>query len=339
MDNQGVSVVSNSAIMARADALEKAEKEAAAKAGEAGKIGDDDAAAKAAADKAAADAKEAADKKAAEDAAKAGKTSDGKTEDTAGKTPGKKVPNDPEELRKWNTRNAQENKKLRDELAAIKAEQEKTYKLLASLSKKEVDYKELAKNPDAIQRLVEEERESATAELQERLEQLTTEAKQKDTIVERMRRENDAENYPRWKELYPQIVKIAMGPTGAGDPRVDFTKPAGEVLDALYEIATNENPVSAAPAAPVSTEKVYKESEMKAMLADMLAKEKDAIAKSAKEEAIKEAQEALANEAKGGTVASAGKGAGRIPSDKLSAFKKMSLSEQRDWLIAQQNAQ
>lgn len=328
----GESLVSPASISQRADALEKAEQEAAAKGGDKGAEGDE--AAKAAADKAAADKAAAdkveADKKAAE--AEAGKGKPG-TEDASGK-PIKKAPNDPDELRKWNTRNSQENKKLRDELAAIKAEQEKTYRLLASLSKKEVDYKELAKNPDAIQKLVEEERESATAELQERLDVLTTEAKQKDTIVERMRREKDVENYPRWNELYPHIVKIAMGPTGVGDPRIDFTKPAGEVLDALYELAMTENP-AAAVVAPVVTEKVYKESEMKAMLADMLSKEKDAIAKTAREEALKEAQAALNDEAKGGTVAGTGRGAGRVPSDGMAAFKKLSLDEQRAWLIAQ----
>lgn len=333
----GESVVSPATINQRADALEKAEKEAAAKAEE-GNKGGDDAAAKA---KAEADAKVAADKAAADEAAKAGKTNEGKsgTEDTSGK-PGKKAPNDPDELRKWNTRVSQENKKLRDEMSALKDAQEKTFKLLSSISKKPVDYKELAKDPEKLQAFIEEERENATAEMQQKLDQAATEAKTKDTALERFKREHDPENYPDWKRVYPHIVKLAMGPTGQGDPRVDFTKPAGDVLDALYALALEESPspvVKEDPPAP--TEKVYKESEMKAMLADMLAKEKDAIAKSAKEEAIKEAQQALNDEAKGGTVASAGKGAGRIPSDKLAAFKKLSLSEQRDWLIAQQENQ
>jgi hypothetical protein len=331
---QGESIVSPATINARADALEKAEKEAAAKGGdEANKGGDD--AAKAAADKAAAD-KATADAKAAADKASADKGNQGKTgtEDTSGK-PTKKAPNDPDELRKWNTRVSQENKKLRDEMSALKDAQEKTFKLLSKISKTPVDYKELAKDPEKLQKFIEEERENATTELKAQLDQATNQAKEKDTVVERMKREHDSENYPEWKRLYPSIVKIAMGPTGQGDPRVDFTKPAGDVLDALYDLALSENPAVAAPA-PVVTEKVYKESEMKTMLADMLAKEKDAIAKAAKEEAIREAQAGLSEETKGGTVASAGKGAGRIPSDHLAAFKKMSLSEQREWLIAQQ---
>jgi hypothetical protein len=331
MDKQGVSMVNPVAINARAEALEKAEADEAAKGPAAG---GDDAAAKAAADKAAAEKAEA-DKKAAEDAAKSGKGTEDKggTEDKFVKS-SKKAPNDPDELRKWNTRVAQENKKLRDEMIALKEAQEKTFKLLSSISKKPVDYKELAKDPEKLQKFIEEERANATAELQERLDQLTSEAKAKDTTVERMRREQDVENYPEWKRLYPHIVKIAMGPTGQGDPRVDFTKPAAEVLDSLYELALAENP--ALVVTPEPTEKVYKESEMKSMLADMVAKEKEAIAKTAKEEAIREAREALAEEIKGGTVASAGKGAGRVPSDQLVAFKKMSLNEQREWLIAQQ---
>lgn len=323
----GESTVSNVSIQQRAEALDKAEKEAAEKAApEAEAKAKADADAKAVADKAAADKVEA-DKKAAEDAGKSKEKPEVKE---------KKVPNDPEELRKWNTRVAQENKKFRDEISALKDAQEKTFKLLASMSKKTVDYKELAKDPEKLQKFIEDERQNATAELQERLDQSANEMKQKDTVVERMRREQDTENYPEWKRLYPAIAKIAMGPTGQGDPRVDYTKPAGEVLDRLYELALEENPktVEAPTPEPTPAEKTYTETEMKAMLADMVAKEKDAIAKSARDEALKEAQKQLNDEAKGGTVASAGKGAGRIPSDALAAFKKMNVNEQREWLIA-----
>jgi hypothetical protein len=249
----------------------------------------------------------------------------------------KKAPNDPEELRKWNTKVSQENAKMRDELRAIKAEQEKVYKLLSSMSKKPIDYKELAKNPDAIQKLVEEEKENATAELQEKLNELATEAKAKDTALERIKREHDSENYPEWKRLFPTIVKLAQGPTGQGDPRVDYTRPASEVLDSLYQLALEESP--AAPVVPIETVKTYSEAEFKSALADAVAKEKIAIAEAAKKEATVQAQRELSEEAKGTTLASAGKGAGRIPSDHLAAFKKMSLSEQRDWLIQQSQVQ
>ncbi|SRR5260221_426441 len=314
MDSQGASIVSPASISARADALEKAEQAEAAKVPES-KV----------------------EEKASivTEPKKEEKAPEAKAEEK--KPEVKKAPNDPDEMRKWNTRVAQENKKMREEVAAIRAEQEKTYKLLAKMSKTPMDYKELSKkSPEELAEIIENEKESATAEMQERLDVLANEAKAKDTLVERMKREHDTENYPEWKRLYPHIVKIAMGPTGQGDPRVDFTKPASDVLDTLYEMALQENPVIVAATAPIMTEKVYKESEMKAMLVDMLAKEKDVIAKSAKEEAMKDAQEALRQEAAGGTVASAGKGAGRVPSDGLAAFKKLSLSEQRDWLIAQQ---
>lgn len=330
--SNGESTVSNASIAQRAEVLEKAEKEAAAKGGEANNSGDEAAAKakadadKVAADKAAADSRTDAEKKPADEASKPKE-----------KVDVKKVPNDPEELRKWNTRTSQENKKLRDELTALKEAQDKTFKLLSSISKKPVDYKELAKDPEKLQKFIEDERENATSELREQLDKYASEAKQKDTLVERMKREHDTENYPEWKRLYPQIVKIAMGPTGQGDPRVDFTKSAGEVLDQLYSIAADENPKVTEPAKPATGEKTFTESEMKVMLADMLAKEKEAISKSAKEEAAKDAQKALNDEAKGGTIASSGKGAGRIPSDALSAFKKMSLAEQREWLIAQNN--
>jgi hypothetical protein len=317
--SNGESLVSPASINARAEALEKAEKDAAAKAPEA---------------KPEDKAPVVPEVKAPEQKAPEPKPEDKKPEV---KAPEKKAPNDPDELRKWNTRVSQENKKLRDEMSALKEAQEKTFKLLSKISKTPVDYKELAKDPEKLQKFIEEERENATAELKAQLDQASAEAKQKDTLVERMKREHDTENYPEWKRLYPQIVKIAMGPTGQGDPRIDFTKPSGEVLDSLYELALQENPAPAAAPAPAPVqEKVYKESEMKAMLADMLAKEKDAIAKAAKEEAIREAQAGLSEETKGGTVASAGKGAGRVPADHLAGFKKLSLNEQREWLIAQQ---
>lgn len=325
--SQGESTVSNVSIAQRAEALETAEKAAAAKAApEAEAKAKADADAKASADKAATDKAEA-DKKAAEDA--------GKSKEKLEVKETKKAPNDPDELRKWNTRVSQENKKLRDEMSALKDAQEKTFKLLASMSKKTVDYKDLAKDPEKLQKFIEDERQNATAEMQEKLDQFANDLKQKDTVVERMRREQDTENYPEWKRLYPSIAKIAMGPTGQGDARVDYTKPAGEVLDRLYELALEENPKASEEVKSVPiAEKTYTESEMKSMLADMVSKEKDVIAKTAREEALKEAQQQLNDEAKGGTVASAGKGAGRVPSDALSAFKKMSVNEQRDWLIA-----
>jgi hypothetical protein len=311
--------VSNAGISARAEALEKLE-EAKATAPEK-KIEEKDPEAdtsKADTGKAAAEKVEA-DKKAPEAVAKK-------------PAKDKKDANDPDEMRKWNTRAAQENSKLKKEMELIKEAQEKTYKLLASLSKKPVDYKELAKNPENLEKFIESERQALTSEYQEQLNQLTSQAKEKDTIVERMRREQDTVNYPDWKRLYPAIIKIAVGPTGQGDPRVDFTKPASEVLDHLYSIALQENPEAAAP---VVTEKTFTEAEMKAMVSDMVSKERESITAAARDNAAKEAQDALRREAAGSTVASAGKGASRVPTDHLSAFKKMSLGEQRDWLIAQ----
>jgi hypothetical protein len=340
MGQPNESVVSQASINARAEALEKLESEKGkVKEGEEGKTGTegkegDAAAAKAKADKETADKaaaeKAEADKKAAEASEKPGKQ---------GKE--KKQPNDPDEMRKWTTRTAQENAKLRKDMEALKEAQDKTYKLLASLSKKPVDYKELAKSPENLEKFIEDERQALTEEFQEELERVSTEAKAKDTAFERMRREQDTENYPEWKRLYPAIVKIAMGPTGSGDPRVDFTKPAAEVLDSLYEIALQENPKSSEPAKEpaANSPKTFTEDEVKAMVADMVSKERESISKAAREDAAKEAQDALRREAAGSTVASSGKGAGRVPTDQLAAFRKMSLAEQRDWLIAQRDNQ
>jgi len=314
MDQQGMSVVNPASIAQRAEALEKVEKAAPVE-----KV-------------------EVAKEVVVEKGEPVAKVEPVVEPVVTPKPEVKKIPNDPDELRKWNTKVSQENAKMRDELRAIKTEQEKVYKLLSSMSKKPVDYKELSKkSPEELAKFIEDEKQTATHELQERLEALSTEAKAKDTAYERVRREHDTENYPEWKRVFPAIVKLAQGPTGQGDPRVDYTKPAGEVLDALYELALQENPVAApVPVVPVLPVKTYSEAEYKAALADAIAKEKVAIASSAKEEAAKEAQRELSQEAKGASVASAGKGAGRVPSDHLAAFKKMSLNEQRDWLVQQQ---
>lgn len=324
----GESVVSQTSIAQRAEALEKKEAEVA-------KGGEADAAAKAVADKAAAD-KAAADKEASDKAA-AEKKPDLKKEGS--EKPEKKVPNDPEELRKWNTRNAQENKKLREELAATRESNEKIAKMLAGMSKKDIDFKELAKDPEKVKKFIEEEREAIRSEYEEKLTTVQSQERSKDITLGKMRREVDTENYPEWKRVYPHIMKLALGPTGQGDPRIDFTKPVDELLDSLYELAMNENPKPKEEEKPVvPAEKTYTESEMKALISDMVGKEKEAIAKTAREEALKEAQAQLSEETKGGTVASAGKGSGRMPTDHLAAFKKMTLSQQREWLQAQSEA-
>lgn len=301
--------VSPSNIESRAETLSaNVEKEAA------------DAAAKVAADKSAADksaadaaAKVAADKAAAEkvvtDKSKPAVDSAKPVE----KTENSNMPNDPKELRKWATKASQESAALRDEVKALKAAIDK-------LSKKPVDYKELAKNPEAIQKQIELERQEAIAEMQDKLQEATTRAVAQETTVERIRREQDTVNYPEWKRLFPLIQNLAANTDG----RINFNKAPSDVLDDLYALALQLAPVppkvEEAPK-PVQTGKTPEE-----VAAEIAAAEKRGFEK---------AQEALKAEQAGAGIGSAGKGGRRNSGVSKEALQTMPLSDLKK-LISQE---
>lgn len=219
-----------------------------------------------------------------------------------------KVPNDPAELRKWNTKISQENAALRDDIKGLKTAIEK-------LSKKPVDYKELAKNPDSIKAQIEAERAEAIAEMQDQLQVATTRAISQETTVERIRREQDTANYPEWKRVFPIVQNLAANTDG----RVNFNRKPGEVLDELYALAVQMAP-AAAPVAPVVTPvtPVVPGKTADEIAADIAAAEKRGFEK---------AQQSIRDEQAGAGLGSAGKGARRQNGTSKEALQNMPLSD------------
>lgn len=224
----------------------------------------------------------------------------------------KKQPNDPAELRKWSTKLSQENAQLRDEMKAIKAAIEK-------MSKKPVDYAELAKNPDGLKAHIEAERQEAVKELTQQLAEKNTLALKNATMYERTVREKDTVNYPRWEKLFPLIQTLAAN----GDGRVNWNHPDGPgvALDEAYALAEQLSPsdapaplpvpvVDPKPAAPAVTEE-----QIQARIAEAVAKAKA------------EAEANLRAEGNGAGVGSAGRGGRRDVGSTNEALKTMPLKD------------
>jgi hypothetical protein len=230
----------------------------------------------------------------------------------------KSIPNDPAELRKWNTKVSQDNAALRDEIKALKAAVEKTLK-------KPIDYKELAKNPEAIQKQIEQERAEAVAEMQAQLEEKTTLAVKNETIVERIKREQDIVNYPEWKRVFPLIQNLAAN----SDGRVNFSKAPGDVLDDLYALATQLYPAQiVTPPAPVAEVKP----EVKPGKTDA---EIQALIEVARKEAYDKAQQDLRAEQAGAGIGSRGQGGKRSSGTSKEALQSMPLGDLKK-LISQE---
>jgi len=228
----------------------------------------------------------------------------------------KSIPNDPAELRKWNTKVSQENAALREEMKALRAAVEKTLK-------KPVDYKELAKDPEALQKQIDLERAEAVEEIQKQLEEKTTLAVKNETIAERMKREQDVENYPEWKRVFPLIQNLAAN----SDGRIHFNKPPGEVLDDLYALAVQLAPVQVVEPTPAPKVEVSVPSKTAEEIAIEIA--------AAEKRGFEKAQEALRLEQAGAGIGSAGKGGRRSSGVTKEALKDMPLADLKK-LISQE---
>lgn len=216
-----------------------------------------------------------------------------------------KAPNDPAELRKWATKASQENALLREEIKGIKTALEK-------MTKKPVDYKELAKNPDLIQKQIELERQEAIAEMQDKLQTAMTESTKNETVVERIKREQDTENYPEWKRVFPLIQNLASNTDG----RINFNQKPSDVLDALYQLAVQLSPAVAAAAVVVPP-----------VVPGKTAEEVAALEAAAEKRGFEKAQAALKAEQAGAGIGSAGTGGRRNSATSKEALQNMPLKD------------
>lgn len=210
----------------------------------------------------------------------------------AAKTEEKKAPNDPDELRKWNTRVSMENKQIKDQLSTVQKQLEDLAAAFNKTAKKAVDWKDLAKDPAKLQAAVEEQQKQLTSEWEQKYNKHHNDTTARITQLENKRRMHDPA-YPRWAELQSAIVDLAV----KADPRVDFSKDPVDVLDQMYDLAQQAKPGEAKPAAAAPVLKSYTD-------ADMAAAREEA-----RKEALAEAQKGLAAEEKGAGVGGMGKGA------------------------------
>lgn len=271
MNQPGESSISLGGIADRAEKLEVAQKEEAEKAGAEG--GEGDAAAKAAADKKAAD-----DKAAAEAAAKSAE-------------PAKNAPNDPVELRKWNT-------KISMELAEMKKQQEAILAAFNKKAAKPVDWKTLAKDPEKLEKAIEDYQKSAVDEVTKQYNEKSVQSIARYTKSEFARRDHDG-SYPRWTELKQVMVSMAA----RADTRVNFDQDPDVVLDSLYDLAQQD--VSKDPSYKAPVTKVVNP-DAKYTDADLAAKVKEAVDK-----AVAEAQKGVRTEENAAGVGGMGKGAAK----------------------------
>jgi hypothetical protein len=229
----------------------------------------------------------------------------------------KRKPNDPDELRKWSTKLSQENAALRDEMKAIKAAIEK-------MSKKPVDYATLAKDPEGLKRHIEEERQEAVRDLQAKLKEKQDLAIMNETKFERVMRERDKENYPRWEKLFPLIQTLAAN----SDGRVNWNHPEGPgaALDEAYALAAQLSPSEAA-AAPAAPQIVPAAPVAPVMTEEQIQARVNAAVEAAVSKVKADSATGLQAEQNGAGIGSSGKGGRRDSSVSKEALQKMPLAD------------
>lgn len=207
------------------------------------------------------------------------------------------LPNDPNELRKWNTKVSMELSEMKKMHAESQKQIQQLADMLSKSTKKQVDWKELAKDPAKLQAAVDELNAQTVKEWQGKYDEANYTAKSTITKKENARRFHDP-NYPRWQELNPIVVKMAAN----ADRRIDFDKEPDVVLDALYEQAIQDvakDPNYKPPVAPAAQRTDLKYSEV-----ELQAKIQEAVKK-----ATEDAAKGLKAEENGAGVGSSGKGA------------------------------
>jgi hypothetical protein len=234
----------------------------------------------------------------------------------------KKAPNDPDELRKWNTKVSMELSEVKKQNADIVKQLQGLADVLAKSTKKAVDWRELAKDPAKLQAAIDEQTKQLSDDYAKKSNESEFKYKQRLTQKENQRRFHDTA-YPRWAELNPVVIKLA----GAGDSRVNFDGDPDAVLDALYKLAESEvaaDPNYKAPTPPAASKPnaKYTEEELAAKIADAVKK------------AVADAAKGLSAEENGAGVGGMGKGApkGKQSVDKQ-ALHDMPLSDLRAALI------
>lgn len=231
----------------------------------------------------------------------------------------KKMPNDTAELRKWATKASQDAAEANRKVEALQ-------KAFEKLSKKPIDYAALAKDPDALRKHIEGERAEISQEMQEKLTQAVNRATHNETVAERIKRENDNENYPEWKRVFGVIQTLVKN----ADGRINFgpNQTPADILDEAYKVALEVSPASAPAVAATPAPAAAQPAAGGTMTqADIDAK----IAEGIKAGIEKEKAAARAEAAAGG-IGSMGKGGRRDPTVSNEAFQKMPMEELKKFI-------
>lgn len=200
----------------------------------------------------------------------------------------KREPNDPIELRKWNT-------KISMELAEMKKQQEAILAAFNKKAAKPVDWKTLAKDPEKLEKAIEDYQKQAVDEVTKQYNEKSVQSIARYTKSEFVRREHDA-SYPRWAELRPLMVSMAA----KADRRVDFDRDPDLVMDDMYELAQKDAAADPAYKAPVAR---VVNPDAKYTEAALTAKVKEAVDK-----AVADAQKGVKAEENAAGVGGMGKG-------------------------------
>lgn len=151
-----------------------------------------------------------------------------------------------EELRRDYTRQTQQRSAYEKQVAEMQTAQKAMEEKLAEATKKPVDLEKFfqdlkAQGPNAILPFIKPELEKLSKSYDEKLGKADQEKQSLVMEVNLLNRRMDSKNYPNFVDLEPKMRDLVE----SGKAPVDFTKPIGEVIDALYNLVRSSNSVEA----------------------------------------------------------------------------------------------
>lgn len=142
------------------------------------------------------------------------------------------------ELQRAYTQETQRRSAVEKQWETISSRMEEQAKMLAELRKQPYDRDRFLaefqeKGPDALKPFWEEQLKAIQEEHSKSVSSISVENRGLNTKIALMERRSDSENYPDFRKLEPVIVELLNDP----DNPIDFSKPIGQVIDVLYQLA------------------------------------------------------------------------------------------------------
>lgn len=178
----------------------------------------------------------------------------GTGEPTAATTPNPVVPNQPavnyeakyKELQRAYTQETQRRSQVEKQWQTLESRMAEQAKHLAELRKQPYDREKFLaefqeKGPDSLRPYWEDNLKALREENSKTIGEQANEIRELKTNFALDQRRHDSENYPDFRKLEPVIVELMSDP----DNPVDFTKPIGQVIDVLYQLARQSSSAEA----------------------------------------------------------------------------------------------